>query len=385
VVASLTNRNYHAEDAKGTLFIAQKALSVKANDASREYGDLNPALAGVLSGDVATDNISASYSTAATKASGVGDYPIVPSLNDPNNRLSNYDVSKTDGTLKVTTAPLSAKAANATKVYGDALGAADFAGTLTGVKNGDPIAVSYSSAGAAASSDVGDYDIVPALDATAAVLANYDAPVLTSGTLRVTKAPVVLKADDASRFYSDPNPVFTGSIVSGLKNNDVLTLSFTTTATQSSPVGNYAIVPAVSGAKVGNYLVSAQNGTLTVGAWRTTGFYAPVDMLDSAGQIMVNTVKGGSTVPMKFELFKGATELKDVSAVKSTTYAKSAACNGAFADEIEVVMTGSTSLRFDATGDQFIYNWKTSTGAGCYKVTMTAQDGSSLSAYFKTR
>jgi hypothetical protein len=108
-------------------------------------------------------------------------------------------------------------------------------------------------------------------------------------------------------------------------------------------------------------------------------------MLDSAGNIMVNTVKGGSTVPMKFELFKGDTELKDVSAVKSTTYVKSAACSGAYADEVEVVMTGSTSLRFDATGDQFIYNWKTPTGAGCYKVTMTAQDGSSLTAYFKTR
>lgn len=135
----------------------------------------------------------------------------------------------------------------------------------------------------------------------------------------------------------------------------------------------------------GSAQINYVGAKLTIGAWTTKGFYAPVDMRDSAGNIMVNTVKGGSTVPMKFELFKGATELKDVSAVKSTTYTKSAACNGAYTDEIEVVMTGNTSLRFDATGDQFIYNWKTPTGAGCYKVTMTALDGSSLSAYFKTR
>ena len=36
------------------------------------------------------------------------------------------------------------------------------------------------------------------------------------------------------------------------------------------------------------------------------------------------------------------------------------------------------------TGGQFIYNWKTPTGAGCYTVTMTAADGSTITAYFKS-
>jgi hypothetical protein len=46
-----------------------------------------------------------------------------------------------------------------------------------------------------------------------------------------------------------------------------------------------------------------------VRAWRLSGFYQPVDM----GGV-TNTVKGGSTVPLKFEVF-AANELTDVGAV----------------------------------------------------------------------
>jgi hypothetical protein len=57
-------------------------------------------------------------------------------------------------------------------------------------------------------------------------------------------------------------------------------------------------------------------------------------------------------------------------------------------DEIEttLMVAGSTAVRYDATGGQFIYNWKTPTGAGtCYKLIMTAKDGSSISANFKLK
>jgi hypothetical protein len=93
-------------------------------------------------------------------------------------------------------------------------------------------------------------------------------------------------------------------------------------------------------------------------------------------------------VPLKFELFKGTTELTDTSAIKQPLQAQKVSCiSGAPEDLIEeLTATGGTSLRYDATGGQFIYNWKTPTGAGtCYKVTVTAQDGSTLSAYFKLK
>jgi hypothetical protein len=118
--------------------------------------------------------------------------------------------------------------------------------------------------------------------------------------------------------------------------------------------------------------------TYTVLPYTLKGFYSPVDM----GGVW-NTVKGGSTVPLKFEVFAGV-ELTSTSAVQSFS-TKSVTCPGASApaDEIEFLTTGGTSLRYDATAGQFIQNWATPKKAGtCHVVTMTTQDGSKLSANF---
>ena len=122
--------------------------------------------------------------------------------------------------------------------------------------------------------------------------------------------------------------------------------------------------------------------TYTVLAWNLSGFFSPVDM----GGVL-NTVKGGSTVPLKFELFAGSTELTSTSAITSFKTAKVSCTTGAGTeDAIEIVSTGGTSLRYDTTGGQFIQNWKTPTGAGsCYSATMTAADGSSITALFKIK
>ncbi len=127
---------------------------------------------------------------------------------------------------------------------------------------------------------------------------------------------------------------------------------------------------------------SENTHTYTVLAWTTRGFFSPVDM----GGVW-NTVKGGSTVPLKFELFAGTSELTSVDAVQSFMSRKVSCTSGSgIEDAIEVVSTGGTSLRYDTTGGQFIQNWKTPTGAGnCYSATMTADDGSIISALFKTK
>jgi hypothetical protein len=68
------------------------------------------------------------------------------------------------------------------------------------------------------------------------------------------------------------------------------------------------------------------------------------------------------------------------------TYAQTSCGASTITDEIETVATGGTILRYDSTTGQFVYNWKTPTGAGkCYRVTMTTQDGSTLAAYFKLK
>ena len=118
----------------------------------------------------------------------------------------------------------------------------------------------------------------------------------------------------------------------------------------------------------------------TVKAWTLSGFYQPVDM----GGVW-NIVKGGSTVPLKFEAF-AANELTDVSVVDRFAVAKVSCLGYSGEDAIEMVTTGGTSLRYDSIAGQFIQNWQTPKAAGtCYLVTMWTDDGSSLLANFKLK
>jgi hypothetical protein len=113
-------------------------------------------------------------------------------------------------------------------------------------------------------------------------------------------------------------------------------------------------------------------------AWTMKGFYSPVDMNG-----IWNTVKGGSTVPLKWEMFAGSTELTDTSLVSLD--AKQIGCTGGSGeDAVELTATGGTILRYE--GGQFIYNWQTPKKPGtCYRVTMAAADGSTLVALFKLK
>ncbi len=114
--------------------------------------------------------------------------------------------------------------------------------------------------------------------------------------------------------------------------------------------------------------------------WTLSGFYAPVDMAN-----VWNVLKGGSTVPLKFEVFAGLTELIDTSIV-APLRATEVSCTAGQADDVELVATGGTVLRYDTTEGQFIYNWQSPKKPGyCYVVTVTTTDGSTLSANFRLR
>src|SRR5205823_2431198 len=127
--------NYTVTSNTGTLIITRTALSVTANDKSRLYGAVNPALDGTLVGVVAGDNISPSFATAATLTTGVGAVPITATLNDSGNRLGNYSVTNNPGTLTINKAHLMVTARDATRAYGAANPAEMF--TVTGFQNNE--------------------------------------------------------------------------------------------------------------------------------------------------------------------------------------------------------------------------------------------------------
>jgi hypothetical protein len=77
--------------------------------------------------------------------------------------------------------------------------------------------------------------------------------------------PLVVTADNQSRFYGTANGVLTGSLT-GVQNGDDITASYATTADAGSGVGTYPIVPVLNdpAEELTNYTVSVTDGVLTV-------------------------------------------------------------------------------------------------------------------------
>ena len=149
----------------------------------------------------------------------------------------------------------------------------------------------------------------------------------------------------------------------------------------------------LTGTDQGNYSLTQPSTTASITAWSVSGFHAPVGINNSyAGTpplvpALWNTIKGGQAVPLKFNLFAaaGGTELVNVTDVLGFSLAALTCSTGA-EDPVEpdFITTGATVLRY--SGGQFIQNWDTPKGASkCYRVTMTARDGSMVSAFFKTK
>jgi hypothetical protein len=112
----------------------------------------------------------------------VGTYAIVPA----GLSSADYALSFTNGALTVTQAPLPVTANSYIRQYGTANPV--FGGTISGLRNGDPISVLYNCA-ATQSSPAGSYAIVPGLNDPEGKAANY-AVTLQGGTLTITVAVV---------------------------------------------------------------------------------------------------------------------------------------------------------------------------------------------------
>jgi len=126
--------------------------------------------------------------------------------------------------------------------------------------------------------------------------------------------------------------------------------------------------------------------------WTIEGFYPPVDMTDADGNSIVNTIRSGQAVALKFEVFdENGQELTDTAIVDTFTQ-ESINCDtlqDEDSDAVEEPLTdvGNTQLTYDQDSGQFVKHWKTPPRQPntCWVVELTTTDGSSISAYFRLR
>jgi YDG domain len=218
---------------------------------------------------------------------------------------------------------------------------------------------------------------------------NYQLQNTTAGTTaNITKRDLTVNATAANKLW-DGNTTATVTLTATPLSGDGVTPMGYASANFDNPnvgAGKTVTVLGVTlgGADGGNYspVPAPVTTTASIGSWTLAGYYQPVDM--TGGGMVWNTVKGGSTVPLKFQIYVGSVERTDVGAVRSFN-ATSISCGATGQeDAIEFTTTGGTELRY--SGGQFIQNWQTPrTPGACLRTTMTAQDGSKLEAYFKLK
>jgi hypothetical protein len=175
---------------------------------------------------------------------------------------ANYNSANTNVLINVLKATLTATAADKSRPYGAANPPLTI--NYNGFVNGDIASVldspPASSTTATPASPVGTYPIT----LTGGTDNDYNL-LLVNGTLTVTPAPLTVTANSATKVYGQPNPTFTGNI-SGIQNNENITATYSSSATDTSLAGTYPIVPTLMDpdGKLGNYTVILINSTLTI-------------------------------------------------------------------------------------------------------------------------
>jgi hypothetical protein len=153
----------------------------------------------------------------------------------------------------------------------------------------------------------------------------------------------------------------------------VASCTVTVSGGTSNPVGTFAWT-ATATDKAGN--TTTVTGTFKV-VYRFDGFLQPIN--DTAHQIGATTsvFKAGGTVPAKFQLKNAAgTVVQAATAPSGLTPVKGSAMSAPVDESVYTASADSGSTyRYDATAQQYLYNWKTGTGGNYWRIGVKLDDG----------
>ncbi|WP_425390567.1 MBG domain-containing protein [Ekhidna sp.] len=255
----LTSANYAITFEAGELNIGQKALTVTAQNQSKEYGSADPANAvayeGFVDGEDASD-LSGELSYSRESGEDVGTYAITPS----GLTSANYAITFETGELNILQKTLTVTAQNQSKTYGsaDPTNAVSFEGFIDGEDAGDLSGeLSYSRE---SGEDVGTYAITP----SGLTSANY-AITFEAGELNIGQKALTVTAQNQSKEYGSADPTNAVAYEGFVDGEDASDLSGELSYSRESgeDVGTYAITP--SGLTSANYAITFEAGELNIG------------------------------------------------------------------------------------------------------------------------
>ena len=384
-----------------TANITARTLNVSATGINRGYNGTTAATVTLKDDRVEGDVVSIGYvANFADKNVGSNKTVTVSSITlsgiDAGNYISN---SGTTASAAITPRTLVVSATAANKVY-DGNTTATVTLSDDRVTN-DVLTLSYASAAFSdKNAGSGKTVTVNGIAVAGVDAANYTANTTATTTATITARPITVVAEPKNKQFGAGDPALTYHLGSGaLASGDSFVGSLTRDAGEA--VGTYAIKVGTLTAG-GNYQQTYMGANLVIGAWAAQGFYSPVAAnsslvlapgapVPSATSTTVwNTSKGGSTIPLKFDIFvngTGAAESTNVADVKGFVAQQLLSCSGANDDQLDYTDTTTIGSSLFYDGEQMHQNWKTPAVARdtCYRVTVTLQDSTTIHTFVKLR
>ena len=250
------NPNYETATAGPvTLQVTPKEVTVTARNKEKVYQAADPEFDADVSGKVEGDKFEIHYTLSREKGEAVGTYAITP---EGEKTQGNYTVTYKPGTLTITkSGKLTVSATGYEGVYD---GAAHSASASPNVADGTTVSYKVGDDGtwstdAPSITDAGTKKVY-----VKAENPNYETATAET-TLKVTRKPVTVTANDASKVFGENDPDKFTADVDGLLGNDKIVFNVKRMAGEDA--GTYAIIPS-GDSEQGNYEVTYKNGTFTI-------------------------------------------------------------------------------------------------------------------------
>ena len=257
----VTNANYDPNpvELEGTVTITPKPVTVTARSYSKTFGAADPTFEADTAGTLNGDKIA--YDISRETGENVGNYPLTPSGEEVQ---GNYTVTYKPGKLTITASDRE-KAVEVTS-YNGVYDAKNHTIEVKNLVDGDQVEYSYDN-GTTWTTDLTKYkDVTETTILVKVTNANYaDVPQLT-GTVTITRFPLVVKAEDKSKVFGEKDPKLTAAETSGLEGKakpDKQEITYDLSREAGENVGEYPITATGEKAQ-GNYTVTYESGKLTI-------------------------------------------------------------------------------------------------------------------------